>query len=200
MVADIHLLFEPDAIVPSPFFATVRRQAATKQGEYRLLVAVLGDAIRCFQENAHPRTSGSSGSSTRRRRGSRATAATLSARQRARSPDSPSSTCARSWISTPLISARACSGGVLVWSDADANAHAYPERKFLGKRAAKATRPELPSWHESATDWQAGVDFLKFFSNRPARSNWRWSQVPSDGKGGHPSAGLSRWGDLRNRK
>jgi HEPN domain-containing protein len=56
-----------------------------------------------------------------------------------------------------------------------------------GKRVAKATRPELPSWHESATDWQAGVDFLKFFSNLPAPSNCRWSQVPSDGKGGPPA-------------
>ena len=53
MLADIHLLFEPDTIVPAQFFATVRRQAPTKQGEYRLLVAVLEDAINCFQENAH---------------------------------------------------------------------------------------------------------------------------------------------------
>ena len=53
MIADIHLLLEPDTIVPSQFFATVRRQAPTKQGEYRLLVALLEDAINCFQGNAH---------------------------------------------------------------------------------------------------------------------------------------------------
>ena len=53
MVADIHLLFEPDTAVPAQFFATVRRQAPTKQGEYRLLLAVLEDAINCFQKNAH---------------------------------------------------------------------------------------------------------------------------------------------------
>ena len=53
MIADIHLLLEPDTIVSSQLFATVRRQAPTKQGEYRLLLAVLEDAINCFQENAH---------------------------------------------------------------------------------------------------------------------------------------------------
>ena len=53
MIADIHLLFEPDTIAPSQFFATLRRQAPTKQGEYRLLVALLEDAINCFQGNAH---------------------------------------------------------------------------------------------------------------------------------------------------
>ena len=29
MIADIHLVLEPDTIVPSQFFATVRRQAPT---------------------------------------------------------------------------------------------------------------------------------------------------------------------------
>ena len=56
MVADISLLFEPDIIVPSQFFATLPRQAPSKQGEYRLLVAVLKDAIDCFQKNVHART------------------------------------------------------------------------------------------------------------------------------------------------
>ena len=53
MAAHPHGLFEPDIIVPSQFFATLRRQAPRKGGEYRLLVAVLEDAIDCFQENAH---------------------------------------------------------------------------------------------------------------------------------------------------
>ncbi len=48
-------LFEPDIIVPSQFFATSRRYAPRKRGEYRLLVAVLKEAIECFQENAHAR-------------------------------------------------------------------------------------------------------------------------------------------------
>ena len=58
MVADIHLLFEPDTFVPSQFFATQRRDAPSKRGEYRLLVAVLEDAIDCFQGNAHAAAGG----------------------------------------------------------------------------------------------------------------------------------------------
>jgi hypothetical protein len=53
MVAHTRGLFEPDTIVPSQFFATLRRQAPSNRGEYRLLVAVLEDAIDCFQENVH---------------------------------------------------------------------------------------------------------------------------------------------------
>ena len=45
--------FEPDIVVPAQFFATLPRQAPSKRGEYRLLVAVLQEAIDCFQENAH---------------------------------------------------------------------------------------------------------------------------------------------------
>jgi hypothetical protein len=45
-------LLEPDAILPSQFFATVRRDALHKRGEYRLLVAVLEDAITCYQKYA----------------------------------------------------------------------------------------------------------------------------------------------------
>ena len=40
------------------FFATVRRHAPHKRGEYRLVVAVLKDAIECFRENARARNSG----------------------------------------------------------------------------------------------------------------------------------------------
>jgi hypothetical protein len=46
-----HLL-EPDTILPSQFFATRRRDALQKKGEYRLLVAVLEDAIACYQKYA----------------------------------------------------------------------------------------------------------------------------------------------------
>ena len=58
MAADIHSLFEPDTIVPSQFFATLRRQAPTKRGEYHLLVALLEDAINCFQKHAHAANKG----------------------------------------------------------------------------------------------------------------------------------------------
>jgi len=68
--------------------------------------------------------------------------------------------------------------------------------EILRKRVAKATRPEMPSWHESATDWQAGVDFLEFFSNLPARGNCRWSQLPSDGKGGATRPMVSHGGRI----
>jgi hypothetical protein len=39
MVADIRLLFEPDTAVPAQFFATVRRQAPTKQGHHHIQYA-----------------------------------------------------------------------------------------------------------------------------------------------------------------
>ena len=43
---------EPEVILPTQFFATLRRDAPHKRGEYRLLVAVLEDAITCFQKYA----------------------------------------------------------------------------------------------------------------------------------------------------
>jgi hypothetical protein len=43
-------LLEPDALRPSQFFATRRRQARRKTGEYQLLVAVLQNAVDCFQK------------------------------------------------------------------------------------------------------------------------------------------------------
>jgi hypothetical protein len=42
----------PDSILPSQFFATMRRQAAHKTGEYQLLIALLEDAVQCFQKHA----------------------------------------------------------------------------------------------------------------------------------------------------
>lgn len=55
MVPPTFGLFEPDLVVPSQFFATLPRQAPSMRGEYRLLVAVLQDAIECFREHAHAR-------------------------------------------------------------------------------------------------------------------------------------------------
>jgi len=43
-------LVEPDVVMPSQFFGTIRRQAPAKRGEYQLLVAVLEDAVHCFQK------------------------------------------------------------------------------------------------------------------------------------------------------
>ena len=43
-------LFEPDVVLPAQFFATVRRQAPAKRGESQLLIAVLEDAVHCFQK------------------------------------------------------------------------------------------------------------------------------------------------------
>jgi hypothetical protein len=45
----IDRIFEPSMILPSQFFGTVRRQAPAKLGECQLLIAVLEDAVHCFQ-------------------------------------------------------------------------------------------------------------------------------------------------------
>jgi len=42
----------PDVLLPVQFFATMRRRLPNKTGEYRLLVAVLEDAVHCFQQHA----------------------------------------------------------------------------------------------------------------------------------------------------
>jgi hypothetical protein len=44
-------LCEPDVVLPLQFFDMERRQALAKRGEYRLLIAVLEDAVHCFQKN-----------------------------------------------------------------------------------------------------------------------------------------------------
>jgi len=59
MVAHTDRLFEPDIIAPSQFFATQLRDSPSQRGEYRLLVAVLTDAVECFQGNAHAAAKGS---------------------------------------------------------------------------------------------------------------------------------------------
>jgi hypothetical protein len=44
--------FHADIILPVQFFENVRHRAPTKTGEYRLLVAVLHDAVSRFQKYA----------------------------------------------------------------------------------------------------------------------------------------------------
>ena len=41
------------AVLPSQFFATAPRQAPNGQPERRLLVALLEDALRCYQRHLH---------------------------------------------------------------------------------------------------------------------------------------------------
>ncbi len=43
-------LFQPDTVLAPQFFATLRRQAPSKRGEWQLIIAVLEDAISCFQK------------------------------------------------------------------------------------------------------------------------------------------------------
>lgn len=45
-------MFQPEVILPSQFFATVRRRAPSQIGERQLLTAVLEDAVLCFQKHA----------------------------------------------------------------------------------------------------------------------------------------------------
>jgi hypothetical protein len=45
-------LFQADVVLPSQFFARLGSRAPTQRGEYRLLVAVLQDAVECFQKYA----------------------------------------------------------------------------------------------------------------------------------------------------
>ena len=43
-------LFQPDTVLAPQFFATLRRQAPRKKGEWLLIIAILEDAIFCFQK------------------------------------------------------------------------------------------------------------------------------------------------------
>ncbi len=43
-------LFEPDVVLPSQFFNGLRRHAPSKRGEWLLLLAVLEDAVHCYQK------------------------------------------------------------------------------------------------------------------------------------------------------
>ena len=52
MIGSSEKLFEPDVVLPLQFFSTLPRQALRKRGEVRLLVAVIADAVECFQKYA----------------------------------------------------------------------------------------------------------------------------------------------------
>jgi hypothetical protein len=43
-------LFQPDTVLAPQFFATLRRQGPRKRGEWQLVVAVLEDAVSCYQK------------------------------------------------------------------------------------------------------------------------------------------------------
>lgn len=43
-------IFQPDTVMAPQFFATLRRQAPSKKGEWQLVVAVLEDAVNCYQK------------------------------------------------------------------------------------------------------------------------------------------------------
>ena len=45
-------LFEPDTLLPTQFFAHFKGRAATIHGEKRLMLAVLEDAVDCYQKFA----------------------------------------------------------------------------------------------------------------------------------------------------
>jgi hypothetical protein len=47
-------LFQPDVLLPGQFFAAMRKRVP-KEPEYRLIVAVLEDAIDCFQKHLFAR-------------------------------------------------------------------------------------------------------------------------------------------------
>ncbi len=50
MVMSDRSLFTPDTLLPSQFFVTPRSQAQRTPPEFRLLIAVLEDALECFQK------------------------------------------------------------------------------------------------------------------------------------------------------
>lgn len=47
---------EFDIILPSQFVSTLRRQGPSMKGEHQLLIAMLEDAVRCYQKHIHART------------------------------------------------------------------------------------------------------------------------------------------------
>jgi len=50
-------LFEPDTLLPSQFFAHFRGRGSATRGEKRLMLAVLEDAVDCYQKFAFARES-----------------------------------------------------------------------------------------------------------------------------------------------
>ncbi len=51
-------LLAPDNILPVQFVGTLHRQAPHQTGEYRLVIAVLGNAVECFQKYVQARSPG----------------------------------------------------------------------------------------------------------------------------------------------
>jgi hypothetical protein len=49
-------LFEPDVLLPVQYFAALKRKKYSC-GEHRLLIAIMQDAIECFQKHVHARDS-----------------------------------------------------------------------------------------------------------------------------------------------
>ncbi|HYB98488.1 MAG TPA: hypothetical protein VEC57_05070 [Candidatus Limnocylindrales bacterium] len=49
-------VFEPDIVLPSQHFAQIKRKKFPS-GEHRLLVALIQDAVECFQKHLHARDS-----------------------------------------------------------------------------------------------------------------------------------------------
>jgi hypothetical protein len=47
-------LFEPDVLLPVQYFAALKRKKYSC-GEHRLLIAIMQDAIECFQKHVHAR-------------------------------------------------------------------------------------------------------------------------------------------------
>ena len=47
-------MFQPDTVLPSQYFAAMRKRVP-QEAEYRLVVAVLEDAIDCFQKHCDAR-------------------------------------------------------------------------------------------------------------------------------------------------
>lgn len=43
-------LFQPDTLLPSQFFAAMRKKVP-QEAEYRLILAILQDAVECFQKH-----------------------------------------------------------------------------------------------------------------------------------------------------
>ena len=49
-------IFEPDVLLPIQYFAALKRKRFSS-GEHRLLIAIMQDAVECFQKHIHARDS-----------------------------------------------------------------------------------------------------------------------------------------------
>ena len=47
-------MFQPDTLLPSQFFAAMRKKVP-QEAEYRLILAILQDAVECFQKHLFSR-------------------------------------------------------------------------------------------------------------------------------------------------